>query len=40
MKIHTFILAKIFNIKKKESRRKNLNTVILLNPKNEEAILI
>ncbi len=31
-------LSKIFNVqKKKELEEKNLNTVILLNPKNEEA---
>ena len=33
-------LSKIFkNLDKKELQEKNLNTVILLNPKNEEAIL-
>ena len=32
-------LSRIFNIqKKKELEEKNLNTVILLNPKNEEAV--
>jgi Tfp pilus assembly protein PilF len=32
-------LSKIFNIqKKKDLEEKNLNTVILLNPKNEEAV--
>ena len=32
-------LSKIFNnLDKKELEEKNLNTVILLNPKNEEAI--
>ncbi len=34
-------LSKIFNIKKeKELEEQNLNTVILLNPNNEEAIFI
>ncbi len=34
-------LAKIFNVEKNEfSEEKNLNTVILLNPKNEEAIYL
>ena len=33
-------LAKIYKFKKKDSEEeKNLNTVILLNPKNEEAVL-
>ena len=33
-------LAKIYNFKKNDNlEEKNLNTVILLNPKNEEAIL-
>ena len=33
-------LAKIYNFKKNDNQEeKNLNTVILLNPKNEEAIL-
>ena len=34
-------LAKIFKVEKNEfSEEKNLNTVILLNPKNEEAIYL
>ena len=34
-------LSKIFkNLNKKDLQEKNLNTVILLNPKNEEAIFI
>ena len=40
MKNHIYILSKIFNFKKKELEEKNLNTVILLNPKNEEAHII
>ena len=39
MKNHIFIFQKIFNKqKKKDLEEKNLNTVILLNPKNEEAV--
>ena len=33
-------LSKIFNKQNKKFRRKNLNTVMILNPKNEEAIYI
>ena len=40
MKIHILYLAKIHKFKKDDNQEeKNLNTVILLNPKNEEAIL-
>ena len=40
MKILIFTSQKIYNLKKNDNQEeKNLNTVILLNPKNEEAVL-
>ena len=39
MKSHTFIFPEYLIFKKKKNlKKKNLNTVILLNPKNEEAV--
>ena len=39
MKFPIYILSKIYKkFEKKNLEEKNLNTVILLNPKNEEAI--
>ena len=38
MKIHIYTYLKYSINKKKDLEEKNLNTVILLNPRNEEAV--